>query len=54
MTWARNSVVSGTAPFAAIAAYDSCCTDENATSASAPLLILIGERDDWCLAAMPQ
>jgi len=48
LTWDRNSAVSGTAPFAAIAAYYPLCT--GAPSSGVPLLILIGESDDWCPA----
>jgi dienelactone hydrolase len=54
MTWARNSAVPGAAPFAAIAACCSYCSSEDLRSAKAPLLILIGERDDWCPAALCQ
>jgi dienelactone hydrolase len=55
ITWiSRNSVESGTAPFAAIAAYYSYCFDADVRSASGPLLILIGERDDWGPAKLCQ
>lgn len=53
-TRARSSAASGAAPFAAIAAYYPYCASEDASSASAPLLILTGERDDWCPAAQCQ
>jgi dienelactone hydrolase len=61
LTWARKSDEARSASFAAIAAYYPYCfinvaayEDEDITSASAPLLILIGERDDWCPVAMCQ
>jgi dienelactone hydrolase len=54
LTWARKSDEARTASFAAIAAYYPYCfidsdmyEDEDVASASAPLLFLIGERDDW-------
>jgi dienelactone hydrolase len=53
-TRARSSAASGGAPFAAIAAYYPYCAIEDASSATAPLLILIGERDDWCPAPQCQ
>jgi dienelactone hydrolase len=54
MTWMfRNTGVPGAAPFAAIAAYYPYCFDiVNVSSAGGPLLILIGESDDWCPAAL--
>jgi dienelactone hydrolase len=52
MTWTRNSVVSGFAPFAAFAAYYPYCFEADRSSATAPFLIFVGERDDWCPAAM--
>jgi dienelactone hydrolase len=54
ITWTQNSAVSGTAPFAAIAAYYPYCSKADVSSASAPLLILIGERDDWTPAFLCQ
>jgi dienelactone hydrolase len=44
----ENLAVSGT--FAAVAAYYPYCGDLNPRKASAPVLILIGERDTWCPA----
>jgi len=59
LTWARKSEEARTASFAAIAAYYPLCAvdsdlyeDEDIASASAPLLILIGERDDWLPATL--
>jgi dienelactone hydrolase len=40
------------APFAAVAAYYPYCLDLDVRSASAPLLILIGEDDDFCPATL--
>jgi len=52
-TWARNSDEARAASFAAIAAYYPMCfidtdlyEDEDVASATAPLLILIGDRDE--------
>jgi dienelactone hydrolase len=53
ITWAsRNFVEFKPAPFAAIAAYYPYCFKTDALSASGPLLILIGESDDWTPAAL--
>lgn len=63
MTWAQdprvaaqvgrqNLALSGTPPFAAVAAYYPYCLDLDIRSASAPLLILIGENDDFCPATL--
>lgn len=56
ITWMfRNTGVPGATPFAAIAAYYPYCFDTyNVSSASVPLLILIGESDDWCPATLCQ
>lgn len=46
----QNLAASG--PFAAVVAYYPYCLDMNVRSASAPLLILIGEDDDFCPATL--
>jgi dienelactone hydrolase len=53
-TWARGSAAPGGAPFAAVAAYYPYCAGEDVGGARVPLLIIIGERDDWCPAALCQ
>jgi dienelactone hydrolase len=53
-TWARGSAAPGGAPFAAIAAYYPYCAADDAAGTRVPLLIVIGDRDDWCPATACQ
>ncbi len=54
MTWARDSAAAGNDSFSAVAAFYPYCMSEAVGSVSAPLLILIGEKDDWCPADLCQ
>ncbi len=50
IAWARNSGVSDSPPFAAVAAYYPYCFTQDVSSPSVPLLVFAGELDDWCPA----
>jgi dienelactone hydrolase len=47
LTWARDQAVPGRGPFAAVVAWYPYCPAGDLAAGGPPLLILIGDRDDW-------